>query len=71
MTREAFNKIASANISKILGFGVDCALVNTKNGAFISVIASGNREKEISKLPNVENVEFDEELNETFAYLAA
>lgn len=71
MTREDFTKIAKAQFSAILGFDIeDCGLVNATEGLFVSLIAEGNRTKEMSKLPNLYgDVDFDEELNETFAYV--
>ena len=70
MTREVFNKLAETRFSAMLGFKVDCGMVNAKEGLFVSIIAEGNRTKEMATLPNIEGeIDFDAELNETFAYV--
>ena len=70
MTRADFNKTASAEFGRIAGIPVECSLINCKEGTFVSVIAEGNKTSELSKLPNIDGeINFDEELNETFAYV--
>lgn len=70
MTRQIFNKIAKARFEGIVGIPVEVSLINAKEGIFVSVIAEGNRINELSVLPNLDGeIEFDEELNETFAYV--
>lgn len=70
MTREVFNKLAETRFSAMLGFNVECGMMNCKEGIFVSIIAEGNRKNEMAKLPNLNGeIDFDEELNETFAYV--
>ena len=70
MTREVFNQVAKMKFSAMLGFNVECGMVNAKEGIFVSIIAEGNKSAEMRDLPNLESeIEFDEELNETFAYV--
>lgn len=70
MTREVFNQVAKMKFTEMLGFNVDCGMVNAKEGIFVSIIAVGNKSAEMSNLPNLDGeIEFDEELNETFAYV--
>ena len=70
MTRQIFNQIAKARFEGIVGIPVEVTLINAKEGIFVSVIAEGNRTNELSVLPNLDGeIEFDEELNETFAYV--
>lgn len=70
MTRQIFNQIAKARFEGIVGIPVEVSLINAKEGIFVSVIAEGNRINELSVLPNLNGeIEFDEELNETFAYV--
>lgn len=54
----------------MLGFQVECGMMNCKEGIFVSIIAEGNKTNEMRNLPNLNgDVDFDEELNETFAYV--
>ena len=70
MTRQIFNQIAKARFEGIVGIPVECSLINAKEGIFVSVIAEGNRINELSVLPNLDGeIEFDEDLNEIFAYV--
>ena len=70
MTREMFNKIASAKFSAMVGFHLDAGMINAKEGIFVSLIAEGNKVKEMAVLPNLDGeIDYDEELNETFAYV--
>lgn len=70
MTREQFNKVAEQQFSAMLGFKVECGLMNCKEGFFVSLIAEGNKANEMKSLPNLDgDVDYDEELNETFAYV--
>lgn len=70
MTREMFNEIAETRFSAMLGFKVECGMMNCKEGIFVSLIAEGNKVKEMAILPNLDGeIDYDEELNETFAYV--
>lgn len=70
MTREVFNQVAKMKFTAMLGFNVECGLVHAKEGTFVSLIAEGNKSEEMKSLPNLEGeIDFDEELNETFAYV--
>lgn len=70
MTREMFNKIAATRFGAMVGIPVECGMMNCKEGIFVSVIAEGNKIKELSKLPNLDGeIDYDEELDETFAYV--
>lgn len=70
MTREIFNKIAETKFSAMLGFEVECGMMNCTEGIFVSLIAEGNKVKEMDILPNLNgDIDYDEELNETFAYV--
>ena len=70
MTREVFNQVAKMKFTAMLGFDVECGMVTAKEGVFVSLIAEGNKSAEMAKLPNLDgDVDFDEELNETFAYV--
>lgn len=70
MTRETFNKIAAEKFSAIVGFSLDAGLMNCKEGTFVSLIAEGNKVKELAVLPNLDgDIDYDEELDETFAYV--
>lgn len=70
MTREMFNKVAEARFSAIVGFSVECGMMNCTEGIFVSVIAEGNKVKELAVLPNIDGtIDYDAELDETFAYV--
>lgn len=70
MTREMFNKVAEARFSAIVGFSVECGMMNCTEGLFVSVIAEGNKVKELAVLPNIDGtIDYDAELDETFAYV--
>ena len=70
MTRGMFNKIASAKFSAMVGFHLDTVMINAKEGIFVSLIAEGNKVKEMAVLPNLDGeIDYDEELNKTFAYV--
>lgn len=70
MTREMFNKIAETRFGAMLGFKVECGMVKCTEGIFVSLIAEGNKVKEMATLPNLDGgIDYDEELNETFVYV--
>lgn len=69
MTRKEFNKIAAVRFSAMVGFSLDAGLMNCTEGIFVSLIAEGNKAREMSKIPNVQDIEFDAELGETFGYV--
>lgn len=69
MTRTEFNKIAAAKFSAMVGFSLDAGLMNCTEGMFVSLIAEGDKTKEMSKIPNIQDIEFDTELGETFGYV--
>lgn len=70
MTRELFNKTAAAKFAALLGFSVEAGLMNCTEGIFVSLIAEGNKVAEMAKLPNLDgDVDYDAELDETFAYV--
>lgn len=70
MKRELFNKIAKSRFEAIVGINIECSLIIAKEGFFVTVIAEGNKKEELSKLPNLDGeIDYDEELNETFAYV--
>lgn len=69
-TREQFNKVAALRFSALLGFAVECGLMNCTEGLFVSLIAEGNKTAEMAKLQNLDGeVDYDAELDETFAYV--
>lgn len=69
MTRTEFNKIAAARFSAMAGITLEAGMINAKEGIFVSLIAEGNESARLSKLPNVQGIEYDAELDETFAYV--
>ena len=70
MTREMFNEIAKAKFEAIVGIEIECSLLTAKEGIFVTIIAEGNKKNELSALPNLDGgIDYDEELNETFAYV--
>lgn len=70
MTREMFNKVAEARFSAIVGFNVECSMMNCSDGIFVSVIAEGHKVNELSVLPNIDGtIDYDAELDETFAFV--
>lgn len=70
MTRSDFNKIAAAKFSSMVGFSLEAGLMNCTEGIFVSLIAEGNKVKEMSILPNIDGeIDYDAELDETFAYV--
>lgn len=70
MTRTEFNKIAAARFSAMVGFSLEAGLMDCKEGFFVSLIAEGNKAKEMAILPNLfGEIDYDEELDETFAYV--
>ena len=70
MTREMFNKIAKARFQAIVGIEIECSLLTAKEGIFVTIIAEGNKKNELPVLPNLDGaIEFDADLNETFAYV--
>jgi hypothetical protein len=70
MTRSDFNRIAKARFEALLGITLECSMTTAKEGIFVTLIAEGNRSKELATLPNLDGeVDYDEGLNETFAYV--
>lgn len=70
MTRTDFNKIAAARFSAMVGFPLEAGMMNCTEGIFVSLIAEGNKVKEMSILPNLDgDIDYDAELDETFAYV--
>lgn len=70
MTRETFNKIAADKFSAMVGFPLEAGMMNCKEGIFVSLIAEGNKVKELAVLPNLDgDIDYDAELDETFAYV--
>lgn len=69
-TRAQFNKLAALRFSALLGFAVECGLMNCSDGIFVSLIAEGNKTAQMAKLQNLSgDVDYDAELDETFAYV--
>ncbi len=70
MTRTDFNKIAAAKFSAMVGFNLEAGLMNCTEGLFVSLIAEGNKVKELSVLPSLDgDIDYDAELDAPFAYV--